>query len=129
MFYSFTCILPDIVTHEITQKFEKIAILKKGELVSFWGVKTYFSILPLKWCIFRHGKIEFHKYCPVILIGLTKYGLYCLYIVFWSFFGTMICAKDNFCFHEPIFHRQIKLISYRSDFWHLRRKLSLLFSK
>ena len=74
-------------------------------------------------------KIEFHKYCPLILIVLTKCGLYCLYMVFWSFFGTMISTKDNFCFHEPIFHRQIKLISYRSEFWRLRRKPAFLFSK
>ena len=41
----------------------------------------------------------------------------------------MICTKDNFCFHEPIFYRQIKLISYRSEFWHIRRKSAVLYSK
>ena len=40
MFYSFTCILPDYAAHEITKK---IAILKIGELVSFWDVKTHFG--------------------------------------------------------------------------------------
>ena len=34
----------------------KISILKIWQLVFFWGVKTYFGILPLKWCIFRHEK-------------------------------------------------------------------------
>ena len=43
--------------------------------------------------------------------------------------GTMTYKQDNFCFHESIFHRQIKLISYRIEFWHLRRKPTLLFSK
>ena len=43
MFNSFTCILPDNVAHEITQNFWKIAILKIGEVVSFWGVKTHFG--------------------------------------------------------------------------------------
>ena len=47
----------------------------------------------------------------------------------WSFFKTMTYTKDNFCFHESIFHRQIKLISYRSEFWRLRRKPAFLFSK
>ena len=38
------------------KNFEKIAILKIWELVYFWGVKTHFGKLPLKWCIFRHEK-------------------------------------------------------------------------
>ena len=38
-----TCILPDYVAHEITKKIEKIAILKIGEPVSFWEVKTGFG--------------------------------------------------------------------------------------
>ena len=37
-----------------SKNFEKIAILKISELVSFWSVKTYFSKTPQKWCIFRH---------------------------------------------------------------------------
>ena len=43
MLYTFTCILPDYVAHEITKKIEKIAILKIGEPVSFWEVKTGFG--------------------------------------------------------------------------------------
>ena len=43
MYYSFTCILSDYVAHEITKKNWKIAILKIGELVSFWDVKTHFG--------------------------------------------------------------------------------------
>ena len=50
-------------------KFEKITILKKWQLVFFWGIKTYFDILPLKWCFFRHEKINIlnkicHSFCP-----------------------------------------------------------------
>ena len=40
------------------KNFEKIAILKTRGLVSFWGVKTHFGKMPLKWCIFRHEKIK-----------------------------------------------------------------------
>ena len=40
------------------KNFEKIAILKTQGLVSFWGVKTHFGKMPLKWCIFRHEKIK-----------------------------------------------------------------------
>ena len=36
--------------------FENIAILKIWELVYFWGVKTRFGKLPMKWCIFRTKK-------------------------------------------------------------------------
>ena len=43
---------------------EKISILKIWQLVFFWGVKTYFSILPLKWCIFRHWKNLFLQIVP-----------------------------------------------------------------
>ena len=42
------------MTHQ--RNSEKISILNIWQLVFFWGVKTYFGILPLKWCIFRHGK-------------------------------------------------------------------------
>ena len=40
------------------KNFEKIPILKTWQMVFFWGIKTYFGILPLKWCIFRHKKIN-----------------------------------------------------------------------
>ena len=129
MFYSFTCILPEYVAHEITQEFWKNSLLENmtaSFLLRCQNLLWYFTPEMMHFQAWK--KIEFHKYCPVILIFFTKYGLYCLYIVFWFLFG-MICTKDNFCFHEPIFHRQIKLISYRSDFWQLRRKLALLFSK
>ena len=39
---------------------EKIAILKILEQVSFWGDKTHFGKLALKWCIFRHEKNYFN---------------------------------------------------------------------
>ena len=42
------------------KNFGKIAILKIWSLVFFWGVKNYFGILPLKWCIFRHEKKYFN---------------------------------------------------------------------
>ena len=63
---------------KLPKNFEKLAILKIGELVSFWGFKTYFGILPLKWYILGMEKIDFHKYFPVIVIDLTKYSLYYL---------------------------------------------------
>ena len=50
-------------------------------------------------------------------------------MIFWSFLGTMTYTKVNFCFHESIFQWQIKLISRRSQFWHLRRKTAVIFSK
>ena len=39
-----------------SKNFEKLAVLKKWQLVFFWDVKAYFGETPLKWCIFRHGK-------------------------------------------------------------------------
>ena len=49
------------------KNFEKIAILKKWQLVFFWGVKTYFGeipLKPLKLCIFRHEIFYLYQYCP-----------------------------------------------------------------
>jgi phage anti-repressor protein len=37
------------------KNFEKIAILKAQELVSFWGVKTHFGKIPLN-CAFSDMK-------------------------------------------------------------------------
>ena len=50
-------------------------------------------------------------------------------MTFWSSFGTLTLTKDQFCFNKSIFQCQIKLISYRSQFWHLRRKPAVIFSK
>ena len=44
--------------------FEKIAILKIWQLFFILCVKTYFGILPLKWCIFRNGKNWFSQIFP-----------------------------------------------------------------
>ena len=54
--YLFNFILPDYVAHDVTKEFWKITILNIWQLVFFRGLKSYFGILPLKWCIFRHGK-------------------------------------------------------------------------
>jgi hypothetical protein len=40
------------------KNFEKILILKTWQLFFFWGIKTCFGILPLKWCFLRHEKIN-----------------------------------------------------------------------
>ena len=67
-FHFSTWILPDYMAHDITKEFwkntyfEKIPILKK---YLFWKHDSWFSaevskltILPLKWCFFRHEKID-----------------------------------------------------------------------
>ena len=59
------------------KKLKKITILKIGELIFFWDVKTYFGILLLKWCIFRHGKnwvsqiLSCNTHCWKILLILV----------------------------------------------------------
>ena len=59
-FYSFTCMLSEFMGHDSNKELEKISNLKKWQPVFFWGVKTYFGILPLKWCNFRHEKKGFN---------------------------------------------------------------------
>ena len=106
-----------------SNNFEKISILKIWQLVFFWDVKIYFGKFLLKWCIFRHGKIWFSHIMPFNSYYFhLMYSV--LYLLFWSFLGTMTYTKNNFCFHESIFQWQIKLISHQSEFWHLRRKTS-----
>ena len=46
-FYLIMCLM------KASKNFEKIAILKTQDLVSFLGSKTHFGKLALKWCIFR----------------------------------------------------------------------------
>ena len=41
----------------------------------------------------------------------------------------MTYTKENFCFHKSIFQWQIKLVSHRREFWYLRRKTAVTFSK
>ena len=45
-------------------RFEKIAILKKWQMVFYWGVKNYFGAMPLKSCIFRHESFYLCQYFP-----------------------------------------------------------------
>ena len=45
---------------EALKNFLKIVILKTGELVSFWGVKTQFGKLPMKSCIEKFDYNQYH---------------------------------------------------------------------
>ena len=112
------------------KNFEKIANLKIWQLISIWGSKTNFGKTPLKSCIFKHQKKNaFYQYGSLVVFVLTKCSLYGLYMIFWSFLRTIIYSKDNFCFKESIFQWHFRLISYRSEFFHLRRKSAVIFSK
>jgi len=54
-FHFFTGILSNYVPQESYKEFKKnIVIFKTWELVSFWGDKTHFGKLSMKWCIYRH---------------------------------------------------------------------------
>ena len=59
VFYLIMCLM------KAPKNFEKIPILKIWQLVSFWGVKTHFGFLPLKWCIFKHGIFLFSPILPL----------------------------------------------------------------
>ena len=57
------------------KNFEKTSILKIWQLVFFRCVKTHFGEIPLKSGM---TKIDFHQYCPITFISLTKCSQYCL---------------------------------------------------
>ena len=46
------------------KNFEKIAILKKWQLVFYWGTKTYFGEMLLKLCFFKHEIFYLKQYFP-----------------------------------------------------------------
>ena len=48
-------------------------------------------------------------------------------MIFWSFCGIITFQNDSLSFFESLFQLQIKLISYQSEFWDLRRKSGLIF--
>ena len=109
--------------------FEKIAILKIWQLVTFIGGKTHFGKTVLKLCIFMH-----EKYCCLPIKLSNSYHSYKMWSVWYLddiliIFETIAYPKDNFYFQESIFQWQIKPISNRSEFWHLRRKSAVIFSK
>jgi hypothetical protein len=103
--------------------------LKIWQLISIWCSKTLFGKTPLKWCIFIHEKKFLYQYGSLIVFVLIKLSLCSIYMIFWSFFGTIKYLNDNFWFKESIFQWQIKLFSYWSNFWHLIRKSAVRFSK
>ena len=126
-FYFFTCILPDYVAHEIIKEFGKNSHFENMTAGSLLKLTSVFH--PWNDTFSDMEKIDFHRYCPLIVIVLAKCSLYCIWMIFWSFLGTMTYTKDNFFLHESIFQWQIKLISHQSEFWHLRRKPAVIFSK
>ena len=44
---------------KVSKNCEKNIYFENMELVSIWGVKTHFGLLPQKWCIFSYEKIIF----------------------------------------------------------------------
>ena len=90
------------------------------ELANIWKIKLHWLKLVKKTC-FR-----------IILFFLFRFKEAKKYlddslIIFWKHNKSRI--KDNVCFQKSIFQWQIKLISYWSEFWHLRRKSAVIFSK
>ena len=61
---------------EALNNFEKIAILKTQELVSFWGVKTPFGKVALKKMHFQAWKKEGFNQYYVVAFDPTKISTY-----------------------------------------------------
>ena len=111
------------------KNFDKIAVLKIWQLVFFWGVKTHFGEIPLKLCIIRHDIFYFHQIAPLMEIFSPNVVCIVYRWYFWFILETITYPKDNFCFYESMLQWQIKLISHRSGFWHLRKNTALILSK
>ena len=113
IFYIFTCILPNYVPHEITKEFWKnshfenitAGFILRSQNLLWWNTPWKDAFSGMTFFIFTN-------IAPMIVIVLTKCSLCCI-----------------FCFHESMFQWQIKDISHRSEFWHLRRKSVDIFSK
>ena len=107
------------------KNFEKIAILKKWQLISFWGVKIHFNE-------------KYAWFAIEILIHVSKS---CLLYMLWS---QNIVKKSSTTFSENNNYWRGNIgenkkihtwkcifsgVFYRSQFWHLRRKTAIIFSK
>ena len=106
-------ILPNYVPYEITKEFWKNSYFEKMTAGFHLGCQNW-----LQWNNFGKDAFSamifliFTNIAPMIVIVLTKCSLCCI-----------------FCFHESMFQWQIKDISHRSEFWHLRRKSVNISSK
>ena len=114
---------------KLPKKSEKIAISKIVELVSFWGVKTdsvrnklnlsikyWFMEAKIVFCIYDGPKKGLTYHVETVQATFSENNEY----------YRTIFVKLN------IFHAWKCIISgvkYRSMFWHLRRKLAVIFSK
>ena len=78
-----------------------------------YGGSIHCSLAPCYlWESAKRQWIYFHTWRYWENLQRNRFDTYCpINIVSWSFFGTKKYTKDNFCFHAPIFHRQIKLIA------------------
>ena len=110
-------------------------ILKKKP---FWKYDSWFSSKKSKLTLANYPwndafsckeKINFHKYCLLIVIVLAKCTLYFIWRILQPFLRIMTYKKGNACFLDLIFYRQIGLFLAEVIFWHLSRKKSVIFSK
>ena len=94
----------------------KQSYLMCDEIMTFWFIKV---------CTLENNTNLGKCFVLFVLMLLPRVFI----VIFWSFLGTLTFVKDNFCFHESIFQWQIKHISHRSEFQHLRQKPAVTFSK
>ena len=109
-------------------------ILKKD---SFWKCDGWFSSEVSKPSSVKYPWNHTFSGTTLIFTNIAPWYLFLslnvVSIVFrWyfgHFFGTLTWTKDIFCLHELIFQWHNKLISHQGQFWHLRRKAAVIFSK
>ena len=124
--YFFICILPNYVPHEIIKDFLKNSHFENmtdGFLLSCQNTLRWNT--PEKMHFQQWHFFIFTSISPLIVIVVCIISKWFLLL----FFRTIIYPKDNFCFHESIFQWQTKHISHQSEFWSLRRKPAVIFSK
>ena len=116
----------------ISLSWDQQRILKKEPI---WKYDSWFPYDGEKLTSVKHhwnygrSEIVLYQYGSLIVFVLIKCSQHSIYMIFWSFFGTITYSNDKFCFKESIFRWQIKLISHRSEFCYLRMKSAVIFSK
>ena len=63
-------------------------------------------------------KIILYQYGSLIVFVLIKCSLHSIYMIFWSFFGTIRYPNDNFCFKESMFHHKKSWIFFCFFLWY-----------
>ena len=121
--YFFTCILHNYVPHEIIKEFWKISHFENMTGGFLQRCQNLLGQITPEKMRKKSLKLPSNSCCSHLMYSV----LYLEEIT--TLMRTLTNQKGNINFHELIFYWQIRLISCRNEFWHIRRKTAVIFPK